>query len=472
MSSASKLTETLRGQIGESEWVTPMAALAVRFSCRGLHVGKTVAPLIDRLLDAAPEGTRWNGVIPKVGGRTRVAKPLSAARRKACINGLSKLTKLPTEATMLYADDSEDEPITPESFGLYLSLVDPKVRSFCAPGGYLMVAWSMERLEEPNTLIAECEAIVRELSAEVAWLGPSMWLAPNCLYNASSNEFGKYGAFFAQHPQISVPSIQAHAHPFHFAAAEQGLDVFEGVVAPAWTTWLRSSISKRVHGFPGKRSTHKGLTRLTMSETVPFRMSEKNYSLWRDAWSAMKPARLLLEVPEELDFPSVWNSYYGRLEAPSWRSSKAAAKRTIDAALKEREIHIETMQRFEHARRNHPEELLAVAEEALGKTPLSGLLWGLAHDFPSLVKAGHARPSDVEMWLRRGLEEGLPGKATQAAEGMASAAVAAKQEALAFEILMCARPKTKAGRKEWMKRLERISPVRRLRRDPRWASLA
>lgn len=67
-----------------------MAALAVRFSGRQLsHLGRAVAPVVEALLDSAPDEARWGGYVPKRHDRRRVAKPRPVARRGPLVDALA-----------------------------------------------------------------------------------------------------------------------------------------------------------------------------------------------------------------------------------------------------------------------------------------------------------------------------------------------------------------------------------------------
>ncbi len=341
-----------------------------------------------------------------------------------------------------------------------------------------MVGWPMERLEGPEGLVSECEVAVRALGAEVAWLGPSVWQAPTPLFNAASNEvnLGKHG--HARHPLVGAPSVEAHASPFHHAASEQGVDLFDGILAPAWTMWLTSSIARRVRKFPGERSTRDGTTRLSLTETVPFEMNERNYQACHAAWQSMGSARLQLEPPafapnEQASAEhTLWHGYLGRLADPTYNAARVTSRNTLRRAGSAKSRQVDAEIGLDEALRKRPDHALAAAERLAVDGSLRKALWSLANAFPNLLKAGHASNADVQSWLRRGLDAGLPGSETQLAERMANAAVAAKLNELAFEALMMARPAKPSARAEWVKRLERISPVRRLRRDERWKTLS
>jgi hypothetical protein len=479
MPSASDLHDAISAELGASRWATPMAALAVRFLGRGSkHLGHAVASVVDGLLEKAPDETRWGGYLPKKGGPRRVAKPKPVARRRPLIDALAALDELPSLATMVYVDDGEGESVVPRSFGLWLGLVDPDAPAFCAPGGFLMVGWPMARLEDPDALVAECEPIVRALGAEVAWLGAAVWLAPSVLINASSNRLSMGTRFHARHPQVGAPSVQAQKSPLHDAARAQGLDPFAGFYCPAWTMWLQSAMARRVRRFPGVRQTREGLTRLTLTETVPFAMDEATYDAWRAGWETMAPVKLSPQPPtfEPLERRStehtLWHGYLGRFEARSHAAALEAAEERVEQSASARERQVNAERDLAEALQREPARALSAAERLADEVSVEKAMWALADAFPALLKGGHASVADVERWLRRGLDADLPGPRTQLAERMANAAVAAKLEALAFEALMAARPSKKGLRVEWVKRLERISPVRRLRRDPRWASLA
>lgn len=478
MTAATALRDTLAAELGESRWATPMAALAVRFSGRGLeHLGRAVAGVVDRLLAVAPNDTRWNGYLPGGGDRRRVGKPRPLARRAPLLEALASLDVLPPHATMIYADDGEGESVLPRSFGLWLGLVDPSVHAFCAPGGFLMVGWPMTQLERGDALVADSEIIVRELAAEVAWLGPAIWLAPSPLFNAASNRLAVGKEFHARHPQVGAPSVEAHASPFHHAAREQGVDLFDGVLTPAWTTWLSSKLARRVRGYPGVRATQDGLTRFSLSETVPFAMDEPTYAAWRAGWEAMGSARISLRPPTFTPTEQAssehddWHGYLGRFNAPTFAASLEDVEDVLKRSIVAKERQIEAEQALEDAVRRSPEQVLVAAQRLADEVSFEKALWKLADAFPALLKAGHVSVADVEAWLRRGLDAGLPGARTQLAERMANAAVAAKLDVLAFEALLTARPRSPGARAEWVERLERITPVRRLRNDPRWRSL-
>lgn len=112
------------------------------------------------------------------------------------------------------------------------------------------------------------------MRAEVAWLGPSVWAAPDMLHRLAPLSLGPlhelpespatlielFGAF----PQLDAPNLYASAG----ASPEEFLN---GLSAPAWAMWLDARLAKKVKHFPGQHERQAGFTRYLLSPTCPSR---------------------------------------------------------------------------------------------------------------------------------------------------------------------------------------------------------
>jgi len=314
------------------EYTKPMSALVVRWSGKGVpHVGKALDAAITRALAESSAGVTFRGWLTKGKKHTRYAAP--KPHGKVLTEALATLKTMPLDPTKLYFKDGDPKSLVPDRFAMYASL-SAEDRSFATDLGWLGIALPIEDLDKPRC-IALGDALVKLLAAEVAWFGPAMWLAPQCLFNSSTNEIDSPDSLielFAQDPQVDIPSVTAHRHPYGPAG-------LEGFLAPAWVMWASAKLAKKVKRFGGEAENLKYATRYTLDDEPPFAMTAARYTKWRARWDELAPLHLTSPDTDE-----VAPYYLGRFAAKTldavgkqWRDERAAqqAKQQRSWAIKQ-----------------------------------------------------------------------------------------------------------------------------------------
>lgn len=446
-----------------------MGSLVVRFSAQSLaHVGKTAWAALELALQLAPASARWRGV---AGKRFAAPRAISAAGLAPVRTALEKQRQLPRDAVMLLVKDGPTETLAPESFAVWLSLAKDWKHTFATQSGLLSVALPLERLD---ALVALGDELVERLRAEVAWCGPSVWLAPHCLFNSASNELPDFAPWlielFGVDPQLDAPHLYASRWPF--TADEVEPDVFSGVLAPSWTTWLAPKLAKKVTAFPPERTVKRPhFTRYQLSDAPPFAMTEAVYAQWRAGWAALAPVHL------RNDDPSPTAKYFrGRLSAVSHASLLAdwreAIERETRAKAKEQEL-LRELQQLADAR---SPALLELAERVRDSVDPGSLCWAILPALVELIPAGQVSAAAGLVWLDYGEETGawrsignaqqltLDAAAVASACGDAARALVLIREAFTVDGALHLAPVFKG-------RLKRDARFKALRKLPEWKAL-
>ncbi|MGC4119158.1 MAG: hypothetical protein QM765_32245 [Myxococcales bacterium] len=450
----------------QRHFIRPMAVLSVRFSGERLeHVGRAASKALDLLLTRAPEATRWRGLVVKGAKVTRsnAPRPVTQAGLASVAQGLAALRKMPSGcAFQVYAKDGSTEDLAPERFAAWVSLVNAAEDSFATPRGFLAAGFPLDVLEaRPQELVELTDQLVELLQAEVASLGPGVWLAPHCLFNSGSNELPDKAPWltelFGVDPQLDAPHLLASRWPHTDDEVEP--DLFSGLLAPSWTMWLDAKLARKVKAFPGAHVKTRSFTRYQLSDRPPFEMDEATYAAWRAGWQALSPVHLRCKDPSDTG-----KFFRERLSAPThaqlldgWRRENelAAAKAAKVSALLDR------LRKSE----NSP-EILTIAEEARGIVEPDSLCWHVLPSLVELVSAKKVAPEVGLVWLDYGQETGAWRSSRELTKDAAALAAVCGASDLAIALL---REAFSDGRGKFLP----LEPARKreLARDRRFASL-
>lgn len=386
----------------QRQFIRPMTVMWVRFSGRDLsHVGTAALEALNLVLKRAPATTRWQGFIVKGKKTTRVATPRALSAFAPVTTALGSLKTSPPGAFELYLKDGDRERLVPDTFAAWLSLARTGDDTFAAPGGLLSFALPLEALESAAGLLSLGDELVERLHAESAGLSPGVWLAPHCLFNSASNELPDHPRWlielFGVDPQLDAPHLLASRWPH--TADETTPDLFSGLLAPAWATWLDARLAKKVKTFPGHQARLSHATRYHSSDTPPFEMTERVYRDWREAWQALKPARLVSKdtSPTGRFYRSRFSGETWSGQLTAWRDDEATRQKRVDAANA-------MLQRLHDAEQQGIQALLERSLEARGIVDASSLCWRLIPALRDAIAAGTIEPSVGQVWLDYGDE--------------------------------------------------------------------
>lgn len=434
------------------EYAKPTAAFVIRFSGAGLtHLGKAVDAALERLLDEV-EDVSYRGFLTSGAKQTRYAapKPTVGAGRATLTKALAGQKTFPNKDTNLYfCDVARGEGLLPDQFAAYLGLeTDHK--------GVLTCSFPLEALEDARWLAVVDELVVL-LAAEVAWMGPAVWLAPPSLFNSSLNRLEAPAAYielFARDPHVDVPSLYT-SEGWPLEDLEPG--PFAGFVAPAWVMWAGAALAKRVKTYGGETAKlHGGATRYHMGGS-PFEMTETSYARWNARWAELAP--LHVTASENTIARYVCHRFGAKSLAAhtdAWRDADRAS-----AAREKRlmEISVE----FDKLARRPGPTLLAYADSVVKEMNASNASYFLP-GLRALVEAGTATPAEAHVWLD--VCEQM--NSAHLYYKMAEVAAAAGDATRAIDLLHRG---LKAGAIASKPELKRTPDFKTLRKDPRFKKL-
>jgi hypothetical protein len=236
------------------------------------------------------------------------------------------------------------------------------------------------------------DELVVLLGAEVAWMGPAVWLAPHCLFNGSLNQIDKAEqaiAVWGKFPHVDVPSLQASRWPFDFKEYEPS--ALAGLLAPAWRMWLAAPLAKKVK-YRGETAKLHGATRFAI-DASPFEMTNATYATWQTRWAELAPVHV-----KNVGENDVAKYFLERFAAkkfselqPTWQSeyeaSQAKASREGDISR--------TLQELARA----PTKKLLEYAEGIAKEMSSHNAWYFLPGLRDLLAAGKAKPEEATVWL-------------------------------------------------------------------------
>lgn len=430
---ATALAGRIRSALGDSyfqEVVTPMAALTLRFSGMGGHVGRAVDDALTAALAVAPAAVSYRGMLTSGTKWMRLAapKPISGAGRTLLAKAFAAMRGMPKQATQLYFKDGDPKALSPARFAIYVGLAANHRETFATGRGMMSIAFSLDELGHARWLALGDQLFAR-LGAATATLGPALWLAPHCLFNRSTNQFDNVDRaieVFASDPQLDVPSWLACRSPFTVESYRPGM--FDGFVSPSWWMWIERPLAGKLGAV--KKLTRVelagGAVRLTADTTPPFAMTEPLYAKWCAAWRELAP--LHLAIAGETDAEAAL--YLRKFAAPSlaalgdgWRAARdhQRAQTTADREIATR--------------------IRALTEPLSGDlidyvTPLiarltADHLWYLLPALRTLVNDGRLTRAEAGVWLDVAEQRGE----LRLGRRMAAVAVAAGDHARAIDIL-------------------------------------
>jgi hypothetical protein len=379
------------------KYAAAMGAFVVRFSGEKLaHVGKAVDAALDRVLALAQQPVSFRGFLTKGAKRTRYdkAKPIQGAGRKTLTDALATMKALPMEASMIYFFDGQAESLVPKHFAAYVSLAKDAGNTFATGKGFLSVAVSMESLADAK-LLAVVDEIVVLLGAEVAHMGPAVWLAPHCLFNSSSNDIEQREAFVAlwgASPQLEIPSFLAARSPFAFDEYEPS--ALAGLLAPSWRMWLGAALAKKVKKYGGTTAKlHGGATRYHATDASPFEMSTAIYDEYKARWAELSP----VHVTNESDGAAAWY-YRARFAAKTFTTLHDEWKTALDVATKNERRSYEITGELAKLAQKPTTKLITYAE-SIAKEMTASHAWYFLPGLRDLLEAGKAKPEEATVWL-------------------------------------------------------------------------
>lgn len=470
MSTAQELFARIDARLRDYQrpFIRPMGALTLRFSGTSLaHVGKAAWAALQQALSRAPaEATRWRGM---VGGK-RFAAPKPLTTLETVRGALDKLKKLPKSAFQLYVKDGNQDLLVPDTFALSLSLLSDWQESFATEGGLLSVAVP---LEKTASLVELGDQLVELSSAEVAWCGPAVWLAPHCLFNGSSNELPDNAKWlielFGNDPQLDAPHLYSSRWPF--TANEVEPDVFSGFLTPSWTMWLDAKLAKKVTGFGTQRIEKRPrFTRYQLSDRAPFAMTEPLYAQWREGWKALEPVRLKNE-----DASPTAKYFREKFSAASHAELLTDWRAAADSAANAREKAFKLLGELRPLAEKQSPKLLELAAAAREFVEPGELCWLILPALVEMVPAGKADVASAQVWLDYGEETGAwrsIGNSQQLTLDAAALATACGDTARAFALLheaFTVKGKLQLG--VFKSRLPKDQRFKALRKLPEWKRL-
>ena len=441
------------------DYAKPMGAFVVRFSGDKLaHVGKAMDAALDRVLVMAKKPVVFRGFVTKGAKSTRYAKArkLDGAGRKLLAGALATLKGMPKEATQIYFTDGKPDSLVPDDFAAYVSIARDARNTFATGKGFLAVAFPMTQLVEPKWLALVDELVVL-LSAEVAFMGPALWLAPHCLFNSSLNDFDSAKgciALWGELPQIELPSLLASRSPFDFDEYEP--DAF-GLLAPSWVMWLDAARAKKIERYGGETAKlHGGATRFHAADD-PFAMDEAIYAEWKARWAELAPAHVT-NPSTNTQAPY----YRERFAAKTYAALHADWKAAFDAAdakaKRENTISVE-LQKLAQS----PSPKLLGYAESIAKEMTATHAWYFLPGLRELLANGKAKPEEATVWLD--ICEQLDD--VSILDKAAAVAAAAGDQDRAIDLL---RRAIKAGRAD-PKHVAKDPDFKPIRKHPKYAQL-
>ncbi len=463
MPAADALAQRAMAVIDLADYAKPMGALTLRFSGKRLaHVGKSVDSVLDRILAisaSADQQVTFRGYLPKGKKRTRYAAPkrMEGAGRKLLATAFATMRAMPRDSAMIYLKDGPGDSLVPDRFAAYISLAADAGNTFATGDGFAMVAFPLATLEDPRWL-ALGDELVTALGAEVAWLGPAIWMAPHNLFNGSLNNLDSDEtliSLFGTDPQLDVPSYFASRWPFTYD--EQRPGPLRGFLTPSWVMWADRTLASKVKSFRGRTAKLRGATRYHVSARSPFAMTEAAYTEWKQAWTDLAPLHLTLDEQNEIS-----QYYLTRFGAASiselvagWRTARAAGRprRKRSSAIG---AQIQTLAKGPGGK------LLAYAGSVVKQLDGDNL-WYLLPALQELVVKDELSTADAAVWLDICDELGQTSILVKAA----ALAAAARADDRALDLLRRARA---SGALSGVS-LKSDARFRRLRKDPRFAKV-
>lgn len=445
-----------------NEYAKPMAAFVVRFSGDKLaHVGNAVDAALDRVLALAKRPVTFRGFLTKGTKRTRYNSPktIDGPGRKLLTGALATLKAMPKEASTVYLTDGTADRVVPQDFAAYFSLAKDAGNTFATGKGFLSVALPMDSLTNAQVLATVDELVVL-LAAEVAWLGPALWLAPHNLFNSSSNNVEKARtliALWGEMPQLEIPSFFASRSPHDFDEYEPS--ALAGLLGPAWVMWLGAALAKKVKSYRGETTKlHGGATRYHATKASPFEMTDAIYAEYKARWAELAPAHVT--HPSE----SIEAIYHrDRFAAKSFGVLHADWKAAFEAAEAREQRGYEISSALEKLAHKADAKLLAYAE-SVAKELTAQHGWYFLPGLRNLLEAGKAKADEATVWLdhfeQLNDDDILP--------KLAAVAAASAHHDRAIDLL---RRAIKAGRVD-PKHLARDSDYKPLRKHAAWKKLA
>jgi hypothetical protein len=441
------------------EYAKAMGAFVVRFSGDKLpHVGTAVDGALERVLAMATRPVTFRGFLTKGAKRTRYAAPRPAigAGRNLLSSALATLKAMPKESVMLYFSDGKPDQLVPEGLAAYVSLAKDAGNTFATGKGFLSCAFPMTAVTDAKWTALVDELVVL-LGAEVAWLGPALWLAPHCLFNSGSNDFDEKRhaiGLWGKHPHVDVPSVYASRAPFSFDEYEP--QALAGLLGPAWRMWLAAPLAKKVKTFGGESVKLHAATRYTI-DASPFEMTEASYQTWKTRWAELAPVHITNASEDEIA-----PYHAGRFAAKTYAALLPAwtAERTAAQATQARQGEISrTLQQLAQS----PTKKLLAYAESIAKEMTSHNAWYFLPGLRDLLAAGKAKPEEASVWLD--LCEQM--EDTQILPKAAAVAAAAGEIERAIDLL---RRAIQAGRID-PKHLVRDPDFKPLRKHAQWPKL-
>ena len=442
------------------DYAKAMGAFVVRFSGDKLaHAGKALDAALDRIFAMTKRPVTFRGYLHKGAKTTRYATPrkLDAAGRKLVTAALATLKTMPKQAAMAYFHDgTKTDGLVPGDFAAYFSLVKDAGNTFATGKGYLAVALPMASLTDPKWRALVDELVVL-LAAEVAFMGPAIWLAPHNLFNSTLNQFESGNgcvALWGAHPQIEIPSMLSSRWPHDFDEYEPSAF---GLLAPSWIMWLGPALAKKVKAYGGESAKlHGGATRYHASAD-PFVMNEAVYAAWKARWAELAPAHVT--NPSEA---TAAKYYRERFVAKTFAALHADWKAALDVASAKQNREYAISRELQELANKQDPKLLSYAE-SVAKEMTSSHAWYFLPGLRDLLESGKAKREEATVWLD--LCEQLDD--TQILPKAAAVAAAAGEVDRGIDLL---RRAIKAGRAN-PKHVAKDPDYKPLRKHPQWKKL-
>ncbi len=374
----------------------PAATLVVRFSGLGLsHVGDATRGALEKCLARAKNRAAVTVQAWLTPSSIRRPARFDGPAAKKVQNALAKTPRLPKGAIMVSFKDGDPDEAVPDAFALYASLAADPGETFCTEGGFLSVALPLEQLESaPESLVALGDELVDLLRADVAWLGPGVWLEPQCFTHGDDfpDDEPTQAALFGEYPQIEVPSQFASRAPFSF---EQVSDqAARGFFVPSWVMWAEASLARKVKKVDATTTRLPRAVRWQLGAEVPWQLSDARYRSWQKTWAALSALHVTYSGADQKYFLGRFGQAAGsvaQLKA-GWAAEQQAAKR-------QRQRELAAQQALTAASEPPSPKLLTVAERAKEVLNARSLFIWLLPPLYELVAEKKVTRQQVEPWL-------------------------------------------------------------------------